>query len=168
VWRNIVQRLENIRNGVREYFPYARNKVLVELPFFKIVLNQRTNTFWPYEVTVVVPQAEYRGGCSKVGKACRTCRNADCNLEVFLNTITVVSAPRFGPESVGGGPVTGGGGVPGGGQAPGRRFPPGRRPAPAPGGPPPEGGPAPGGPAPGEPVPGGPAPGGDRPQKGKR
>lgn len=78
-----------IRRGFQKIQPWKGTTDRVGLNLFglNIGLSRRLPPDIPYELTVVVPRAEFRGKCN-----CPEGKN--CEWEVILSSITIAHSPR--------------------------------------------------------------------------
>lgn len=78
-----------IRRGFQKILPWKGINDQVSLKLFglNMDLSRRLPPDIPYELTVVVPRAEFRGKCN-----CPAGKN--CEWEIILNSITIAHSPR--------------------------------------------------------------------------
>lgn len=69
------------------------DEIELNLAGLNIVMKRETNPNTPYEVSVYVPRAEIRKKCPH-GTECPPEGCPDCTVEILLNSITIVHAPR--------------------------------------------------------------------------
>lgn len=72
---------------VRRFAPHTKDRAVIRLPGFDLLVQRTSTLLIPSELTVVVPRAELRASYKTPdgGQAC---------LELVLNSVTVVDSPR--------------------------------------------------------------------------
>lgn len=81
--------------NARRFWPFRHitiDRVDLELWGSHLTVTRKTDSDIPAEFSVILPRAEFRQECSSDNPS-------HCNTEIILNSITVVIAPRHGPEN---------------------------------------------------------------------